>query len=154
MDRARAARLERELAGKDVGSWTIERLINNGGTAAVFVGTNGVAQVAVKIFDPELVERYGEDVQRERIARELELVGVHHPNLVEIVGGGRCEATGLDFVAMKFYPWRTLKESLQDFPRDRIADSITRRCEWGSHLPLAALDRGELVHESLPRWCR
>jgi serine/threonine protein kinase len=125
MDHARAARIARELAGQQVGDWKIEHLINNGGSAAVFFGRNATGQeAAVKLFDPELIERYGERVQRERLQRELELVGQYHPNLVEILDGGTCDRSGYDYVAMRYYPWRTLKECVSDFPRDRISTAI------------------------------
>ena len=36
----------------------------------------------------DLVERFKRDVQLERIRRERTLIGKHHPNLVQIFGGG------------------------------------------------------------------
>jgi hypothetical protein len=63
-------------------------LIDHGKSAAVFRASGRGGIVAVKIFDDELIARYGDDTQFERINRELQLIGKSHPNLVKILGGG------------------------------------------------------------------
>ena len=77
MDRVRAARFEAELKGRKVGGWTVGPLIDNGASAAVFEADCQGQKAAVKIFDPELVERIGEGSQLARIDTEVSLVGNH-----------------------------------------------------------------------------
>jgi hypothetical protein len=82
MDTVISKRIEAELIGHEVGDWRIEKRIDQGKSAVVFraAGDNGLT--AVKVFDPELVERYGKKTQLARIERELQLKGQHHPNLM------------------------------------------------------------------------
>ena len=53
-----------------------------------FKATDPSGHAALKIFDDDLIQRYGDKVQLERIHRELGLIGRHHPNIVSILGGG------------------------------------------------------------------
>jgi hypothetical protein len=57
-----------------------------GKSAIVFKSTDGTKPSILKVFDRELVERFGEEAQAERVRRELTLVGKTHPNLVKIYG--------------------------------------------------------------------
>jgi serine/threonine-protein kinase RIO1 len=87
MDKQRAAKMSAELLGKTVGGWLIQKYINHGKSAVVFLAQRSGQEAALKIFDPEIVERYGRDVQLKRINRELSLVGKSHPNLAAIYAG-------------------------------------------------------------------
>lgn len=57
MDEARARRMTGELLGKCIGHWKLIEYIDCGKSALVFKGNNGERESAIKIFDPELVER-------------------------------------------------------------------------------------------------
>jgi len=81
---------------------------------------------ALKIFDPELVERVGTDVQAARIERELALRDKEHPHLVRILDGGQCGRTRLFFVAMEFLLGQPLAKVLQSLPRERIWPLISQ----------------------------
>ena len=120
MDKARANRISNELLHKNVGGWTLDQCTGSGKSALVFRAIRDNEVGALKIFDPELVERFGEDAQRQRIERELSLRGKYHPNLVEILGGGFCAEFGFWFVVMRFVDAPNLATVLQDVPRDRI----------------------------------
>ena len=89
MESARVKRLVSEWSGKALNGWTVGEYINCGKSALVFKATKGAIDAAVKIFDPEIVERFGRADEAERIRRELTLVGTQHENLVKIFDGGK-----------------------------------------------------------------
>jgi eukaryotic-like serine/threonine-protein kinase len=120
MDKVKAQLLEEILAGKTIQAWTIRSLISNGKSAAVFLADGPEGEVAVKIFDTELINRYGDGTQIARIEREQQLVGKSHPNLVEILGGGFDNITNNYFIVMKYLKGPNLKECLQDIPAEQI----------------------------------
>ena len=126
MDLSRAKHLLSELVGQHVGMWVVEDLISYGSSGAVFRASHNGATVAVKIFETTLFERHGEIVQIQRVERELTLIGKHHPNLVQILAGGRCERTGYYFMAMEYYPWATLKDVVSTFPASRVIPTVVQ----------------------------
>lgn len=120
MDSVRANAICDQLVGTQVGGWTIAEKTGFGKSAIVFRATRDTATVAIKVFDPELVERFGKDAQLDRIHRELALKGENHPHLVTILDGGECPASGYLFVAMQYYPHPTMADLLHEIPRDSI----------------------------------
>lgn len=124
MDPVRAERMSRELHGQLIGGWIIRRYLGAGKSAVVFEGEKDGNQAALKIFDPEHVERFGKSTQLERINRERNLVGEHHPNLVQIFDGGECCDSGYLYVAMEFIDAPNLSESITLVPRDKIASIL------------------------------
>jgi serine/threonine protein kinase len=124
MESVRAERMARELIGQQVGGWLIQRLINAGKSAVVFAARKDSQQAALKIFDPELVERFGKATQLARIDREKSLIGERHPHLVQILDGGECPATHHLFVAMELIEATNLGASLTLVPRDKILPII------------------------------
>ena|ERR1700730_14732051 len=120
MDSTIAKRIETELRGRDIGGWTIAARVNNGKSAVIFKATRENETAAIKIFDPEMVERYGKKVQLARIQRELILRGKYHPNLVRILDGGECSSTGYLFVAMEFVEAPNLASVFTRVPREHI----------------------------------
>lgn len=91
---------------------------------AVYLATNSNGPAAVKIFDDELIARYGDKVQLARIDRELTLVGQSHPNVVQILAGGVDAITGNHFIVMEYLNGQNLKDSLADIPVDSIQSLI------------------------------
>lgn len=144
MDPISAKRVEKELIGKLVGSWEPDRRLGNGKSAVVFHATRGGQEAALKVFDPDLVERLGETVQLTRIEREKRLIGESHENLVQIFDGGKCNQTGYLYVAMACTDAPDLEKVLQEVPRDRIRPLIAQ-------LAAAAefLDGLSLVHRDI-----
>ena len=116
----RALALLRQLRGRSVAGWHIDDLIRHGKSAAVFHARNANRAAALKIFDPELVARYGERTQLTRIHRELSLRGRHHPHLVEIYDGGQCSATNYLFLVMQHVPGDPLSNHITTLERSRI----------------------------------
>lgn len=84
MDDIRADALSKKLVGKAVAGWKIEKYLGCGKSAAVFYCSNGGFEAALKVFDNEIIDRFGRDSQLKRIEREKNLRGKHHPNLVKI----------------------------------------------------------------------
>lgn len=118
--------LEAQLLGTSIGGWRIDSSINHGKSASVFLASRDEMNAAVKVFDPQLVHRFGEASQLQRIERELELVGLQHPNLVEILDGGKDPDRGFLFVVMEYLPWDNLATQLAAVPRVEISGLITK----------------------------
>ena len=116
----RARDLLKQLQGGSVGGWYVETLINFGKSAAVFRAHNSQRTAALKIFDPELIARYGELTQLTRIERELSLCGRHHRHLVDIYDGGKCPATNHHFVVMQLVTGQQLSTILTTLHRGCI----------------------------------
>lgn len=144
MDREKAEALAKSLIGTTLDGWTIERYRNHGKSAAVFIASMGGQLAAVKVFDTELIERYGDQTQLERINRELDLRGHTHENLVSIYGGGYDEERDLYFVVMEFLDGPNLKEALDTIPASKIADLIRQLAAAARFLE----DQG-LVHRDI-----
>jgi serine/threonine protein kinase len=123
MNKQIADKMAVELEGKTVGGWRIQQYINHGKSAVVFLAERSGQTAAVKIFDPEIVERYGRDAQLVRINRERTLIGKTHPNLVAILDGG--EEGDLLFVAMEYFPGNNLAECLSEIPASEVRSLIS-----------------------------
>ena len=95
MDKITAARMETELQGKIIAGWSLGPCIGHGKSALVFQATRDEEKAAVKIFDREMVERFGKLAQRERISRERQLVGEHHPHLIQVFDAGEDHSVDL-----------------------------------------------------------
>lgn len=124
MDDRTAEEMSAALVGKTIGGWLVQKYINHGKSAVIFLARRGDQDAALKIFDREIVQRYGRDAQLNRIKRELSLVGKSHPNLVAIYGGG--EDGEYLFVAMEYFPGRNLAEALLDIPASEVRSLISQ----------------------------
>jgi hypothetical protein len=124
MDDVIAARMAQELAGKQLGGWTIGAKIGRGKSAIVFRATMGKREAALKVFDRELVQRCGKDEQRERGKRERSLLGVTHDNLIEILDAGEDAKLDYFFVAMALFEGKNLADALPDVPSPRVPELI------------------------------
>ncbi|MCW2362459.1 MULTISPECIES: protein kinase domain-containing protein [Sphingobium] len=143
MDKVKAAVWEKTLAGTAVAGCTVENLIDFGKSAAVFRASRGGETVALKIFDDELIERYGDKTQLARIDRELTLVGKSHPNMVEILDGGFDAQTGNHFIVMRYLPGPSLEKCLPEIPEANVAgliEQLASVCEYLESLSLVHRD--------------
>jgi serine/threonine protein kinase len=144
MDKARAHHWFADLVNHQIGSWKVTEFVSNGKSAIVVKGVNGDSVGALKIFEPELAERFGIGVQLARIDREKTLIGADIPNLVRILDGGH---DGVHFyVVMELLPppWKPLSEALTDVPRDRIRPIIAQLA-GAAH----ALEKLNIVHRDI-----
>ena len=124
MNKDRAKKLETELKGSTIGNWLVQDLLGYGKSAAVFKGEYQNCACALKIFDSEIVGKYGRSTQLHRIEREVSLSSCTHPNLVKIYEGGECQNTGHLYVAMKRINAPSLATVVKTLPRERIRTII------------------------------
>jgi serine/threonine protein kinase len=122
-------RLIAELVGKNVGGWNILGRLGAGNSAVVFSAERNGEAAALKVFDPDLIERSGREVQLKRIVRELSLKGAIHPNLVRVIDGGECGETGHLFIVMERIGAPNLATVLADVPRDAVRLIIAQIAE-------------------------
>lgn len=144
MDSTQAKMLIDSLLGTSIGGWLVEEELGYGKSAVVMRATFGERSGALKVFHPELIERYGEEKQIARISRETSLVGSKHPNLVEIYAGGKCSETGHLFVVMELVPYSNLKSSIKNVPTTSIRPIIEQLASAAIFLE----ERG-LVHRDI-----
>ena len=144
MDNVLAARMSADLVGKEVGGWKAVEFLGAGKSALVLKAERDGNEAALKVFDPDLVKKYGEDTQLGRIAREQRLIGQSHDHLVKIFDGGKCSNTGHLYVTMECIPAKDLSQVLTSVPHDRIRPLI-------SQLALAArfLHEQNLAHRDI-----
>lgn len=122
MDQARAKRIFGELTNGRVGDWHPVELLGYGKSAVVMKARRQEEVGALKVFDPDLVERFGVEAQLQRVERELSLRGKNCPTLVRIIDGGLCPGTKYLFVVMECLDenWQCLADCLEQVPRERI----------------------------------
>lgn len=120
MDSTSARKWAAELKGQVIGGWTAGEPINHGKSAVVLKASRGADSAALKVFDRELVERFGRETQRQRVARERELIGKQHENLIAIYDAAEDVPSGLFYVAMQYLPWDNMADALGRIPRDKI----------------------------------
>ena len=120
MDSGQASLFRDSLQETSIGGWHVSGFYGNGTSAVVLPAVRGIEEGAIKVFHPELIERYGKDAQLQRIRRESSLVGASHPHLVRILDGGECAVTGHLYVVMERIPQRNLHQALADIPMDAV----------------------------------
>ena len=143
MNQERAHRLAKSLKNKKVGPWTVSDLLGFGKSAAVFGAQFEGREAALKVFDSEIVERYGKITQLSRIKQEVSLSNHRNSFLVNIYEGGECGQTGHLYLAMERVDAPTLDSRLEDIPRDdirRIIGEIARAARFLESLALAHRD--------------
>jgi serine/threonine protein kinase len=124
MDKIKAKELERTLKGTTLSGYEIIELINNGKSAAVFKAKKETEFFALKIFDNELVERFGHEIQVKRIEQEIALKNHSVKNLVKIYEGGNTilENQTYYYIVMELISGENLKDFIisQDYGQDFI----------------------------------
>lgn len=144
MDKVKSEAIFEKLKNNPVGAWTVVEFINHGKSAAVFRATDGSKNVALKIFDDELIEKYGDHTQLARIERELTLIGKHHDNMVSIIDGGFDNITNNHFIVMDFLDGKNIKDSLKDVPAKNIPSLIAQLASAAKFL-----EDNDLVHRDI-----
>ncbi|MEI7015003.1 protein kinase domain-containing protein, partial [Leptospira licerasiae] len=91
MDKTKAEKILSNIQNTTIEGILIKNYINHGKSAAVFLGERDGDNFAVKIFDNELYEKFGLEIQRGRVDLELKLKNHTIENLVKIISGGDCE---------------------------------------------------------------
>ena len=119
-----AEKMTAEIVGKDIGGWHVFEYLNHGKSAVVFRAERDGKTAALKVFDPDIVERYGREAQLTRINREKALIGKVHPNLVQIFDGG--DDGKYLFVSMEYFAGKNLAEDLQEISPDDVRSLIAQ----------------------------
>ncbi|MEZ4308600.1 MAG: serine/threonine-protein kinase [Polyangiaceae bacterium] len=141
--------MEHELLGKYIGRWRLERYLGAGKSAIVFEASSESRRAAVKIFDPDLVNRSGRDVQLKRVEREKRLIGARHPNLIEILDGGEDSSLGYLFVVMTLLPWPNVADALPEIPRENTRSLIKQLAEAAHFLEQRGLAHRDIKPENI-----
>jgi serine/threonine protein kinase len=149
MDSVQAQALIDSLQDKEIGGWLVHGSFGFGKSAVVLPATRSGMKGAVKVFHPELIERYGRDVQLERIRREKLLIGSTHPNLVKILDGGECAETGHLYVVMEEIPFPNMKEVLDDISFSSIRGLLSQVASAAMFLEERGLAHRDIKPENI-----
>lgn len=141
--------MEKELTGKDLGGWTLAECIGFGKSALVFRATRAGVAGAAKVFDRELVERFGRAAQRERVEREKSLVGKSHPNLIGILDAGEDVDSDLFYVVMELFAGKNLAQSLDEIPQARVGALIAQVASAAEFLETLGLAHRDIKPENI-----
>jgi serine/threonine protein kinase len=123
MDTYKSKQIEQILKGQKFLGYEIIELLNNGKSAAVFKVRNIEGQLfAVKIFDDDLIERFGHEIQEKRIQQEISLKGHTIPNLVKIIDGGKAEIGEKEYyyIIMELIGGQNLKQFILSSEYDNV----------------------------------
>ena len=135
------------LRGTTVGGWLVGDYINNGKSAVVVSASKDAKRAALKIFDPELVGRYGQEAQRKRIEREKSLVGKSHPNLIQVLDGG--EDGSYLFVALEYFDGTNLADALKDVPPSEVRSLLSQIASAAKFLEDASFAHRDIKPENI-----
>jgi serine/threonine protein kinase len=147
MDEHSAKKMCAKLQGRIIGGWSVEKYINHGKSAVVLHASQGVQKAAIKIFDPEIIDRYGRDKQIKRIERERSLIGKSHPNLVCVYDGG-AEKEYL-FVVMEYFMGKNLAEVLSDISSSEVRSIISQIASGALFLEEASFAHRDIKPENI-----
>lgn len=135
----------RSLVGREVQGWTLWEVLGKGADGIVYMGERAGEQVAVKVFFPEQLDRYGFEQQQQRLELQLQLKGKkHHPNLVEIFDGGVDAELKTLYLVMEYVPGNSLDKILEKLPSEAIAPLVKQLADAAQFLE----DR-DLVHRDI-----
>ncbi len=134
MDDTRANALASKLVGSTLAGWSVKSLIDNGKSAAVFYAERDGYLAALKVFDREIITRFGGGTQLARIERELEIRESPHPNVVKILDGGYDKPGDLYYVAMEYLPYENLSKKVSGFDPKMIPSLVNQLAAAARHL--------------------
>ena len=122
MDRFKAGQLFEQINGEKIKDICIDKFIDNGKSAGVYRGIKDGQYYAIKIFDTELIEKYGSEIQQDRLELELSLKDHKISNLVKILDGGKTNINSNEYfyLVMEYKEGKNLKKF--------IAENIINLC--------------------------
>lgn len=144
-----ADKMAQEFIGQTIGGWVVQRRLGNGKSATVFRAQRGDEVSALKIFDRDLVAKFGKAVQLQRVQRERELVGRAHPNLIRIIDAGEDVAHDAIFVAMELFEGQNLAERMQEVPPASIRPIISQLAAAAQYLEQIGLVHRDIKPENV-----
>ena len=144
MDKAKALDIFGRIEGRHIAGWRITSFLDNGKSAAVYRGENQEGLAAIKIFDDDLINRFGGEALLARTEREKLVIGHDHPSLVKMLDAGVDSETGLHYLAMEFLSGKSMAECLDEIPDVAIPPIIRQLASAAKFLE----DRG-LAHRDI-----
>jgi len=108
------------LIGRQLGDYTIQTLLGQGGMARVYKGYDSSLQrfAAVKVVEPNLLASQDEGEYRERFLREARAIArINHPCVVSVFQFG--ELDNLYYMAMGFVEGDDLREIIKEYNRQK-----------------------------------
>jgi eukaryotic-like serine/threonine-protein kinase len=102
----------------------IEKLIGNGGSAAVFKASTPKATIALKVYDPKFLAGDNGPSEKKRIELQQKLIGQTCSSLVDTLKIETIFKTC--FVAMEYLPWQSLKECLASVPDETVDGLVSQ----------------------------
>lgn len=108
------------LLGRQLGDYTIQTLLGQGGMARVYKGYDATLQryAAVKVVEPRLLAGQDEDEYRERFLREARAIArINHPAVVSVYQFGQLDT--LYYMAMGFVEGDDLREIIKEYNRQK-----------------------------------
>jgi len=149
MDKIKALTLEEELKGTNLSGFEVLELINYGKSAAVFKSEKNGEMYALKIFDNELIERFGHEIQTKRIEQEISLKNHKINNLVKIYEGGNTTVNNLTYyyLVMELIEGVNLKDFINNnvYEQDFILDVLDKLINTTEQL----LNLQQIVHRDI-----
>jgi serine/threonine-protein kinase len=136
--------------GKEINNYKIEKAIGFGKSAIVFQGNSQQGKhVAIKIFDLDLVSKFGYDVQLARLKRELSLINHNIPNMVNILGGGVVKEAKLDYfyIIMEMLHGINLKQLVEN--RGAQCEAFVKRIFKDLFITTESLLKRKIVHRDV-----
>lgn len=124
MTTKKAIRIAEDLKGKKIGDWIVDDYINNGKSALVCKCFHKGKIYAIKIYDEDLIEEFGEKDIKMRIDRQLEFTKKRHKNLIRIYGGGFCKISNKYFLIMEYLDQFNLSQIIDKLPRRFLIPTI------------------------------
>jgi len=118
MDNSLANKYEKLFCGDEIAGYMIGERLGIGKSAIVFCALSKAGhKVVVKIFDNELIEKYGERTQKQRIFRERSLINHNIEGLVGIVDGGTYHKKDIKYyyIVMEYIQGLNLKEHILEY---------------------------------------
>ena len=128
MDKSGAERLLSTLKDKPIEGYHFQGLLGHGKSAAVFHAVDDRGhEFAIKVYDSDLLSKFGTSVQEERFNRELRFKDHSCPNLVKIFGGGKASIDGREtyHLVMEYIAGSDLRSHIS--PEKRYSDSEIRK---------------------------
>jgi len=136
-----------QLAGVTVEGWALEHVIGQGADGIVYCATHTDGRRgAVKLFFPEALKKNGFSEAKDRLELQIALVGgKHHPNLVEVYGGGECQEHDTLYLVMELVPGVSLDKLVGKVPRDKIPHLLQQLASAARYLE----EHLELFHRDI-----
>jgi len=115
MNKILGEKYEEKFKDFSIGYQKINKLLGYGKSAAVF-STIGPSNLVIKIFDNEIISRFGTEAQIERIKNEISLKDHNIENLVKIIDGGTFEhdKENYYYIMMEYIEGINLKEYIKN----------------------------------------